>query len=223
MGKSKEELRNSPKVRQFLSASCDNSTGFGVHQPLAVELLRSTTSMLDQWGLNYFLISGTLLGHIRHDGFIPWDDDIDILVDKRIYDVLPEIKEKHEDFRFICCDYKVYLKASSRQHGMAIPGQRGLKYDHCLYKWVRSYWPFVDIFVYDEEKDGNLKFFHKTWDRDKFLPTKRVQFLGMEVSIPADPHHFLMENFGPDYMTRFVRHPYSHRLEQYVGNEDGIA
>ncbi len=49
-------------------------------------ILKNVAAVCDRMGLKYYLAEGTLLGAIRHHGFIPWDDDIDICMPRDDYE-----------------------------------------------------------------------------------------------------------------------------------------
>lgn len=55
---------------------------------LMLALLRRFDAFCAEHGLRYFLSGGTLLGAVRHQGFIPWDDDIDVMMPRPDYERL---------------------------------------------------------------------------------------------------------------------------------------
>ena len=43
-----------------------------------LDIFRDIIRVCDELDINYFIMGGTALGAVRHGGFIPWDDDLDI-------------------------------------------------------------------------------------------------------------------------------------------------
>ena len=73
---------------------------------IMINILSFLSEYCDNNGLRYFLAYGTLLGAIRHKGFIPWDNDIDIWMPRPDYDKFRELvilKPINENIR--CLDY----------------------------------------------------------------------------------------------------------------------
>ena len=84
---------------------------------IGLDLLLEFDRVCKKYNLSYFLIHGSLLGAIRHNGFIPWDDDIDVAMLRsdynnlmniaakefsNQYDITKRLCEKLQKFRILC-------------------------------------------------------------------------------------------------------------------------
>lgn len=56
-----------------------------------IDLVKVLEKICEKYNLTFFAIYGTLLGAIRHEGYIPWDDDIDVVMPRRDFEKLKKI------------------------------------------------------------------------------------------------------------------------------------
>ena len=75
----------------------DKSLELDEIQKQSVKILYTLDSICRQEGIKYFLGYGTLLGAVRHNGFIPWDDDIDVMMPRKDYEKFEKKKKKHSE------------------------------------------------------------------------------------------------------------------------------
>jgi hypothetical protein len=185
--------RMTPSFVKQVADTFSPSLGFAEQKPIAIQLLRDVTVALDEAGIPYCLACGTLLGAVRHRDFIPWDDDMDLLVDGQAF--LQQLSTISDHPRFnlnnVIDDlYKITYKELA--------------------------FPFIDLFLTTAVNDNTITFFGKTWDSTKIFPPIKSVFLGIPVCLPRDPLYFLYRNFGKDCLVNAVSSGGNHRTKQVM-------
>ena len=118
-----------------LSNACDELKQDGElatlqeHQRALYCLLQEFDRVCRKLNISYFLFAGTLLGAVRHKGFIPWDDDLDILMKRKDYErFLKEAPAQLDQKRF-------YLQREFSPHWPMFFSKLRLNNTTCLEKY----------------------------------------------------------------------------------------
>lgn len=119
------------------------------------EILLKFVSICEKYNLNYFVVFGTLLGTIRHKGFIPWDDDIDVGMLRKDYEKFLEVAQQEcgEDFFLQTVDtdpnYHLYFAKLRKMDSIFV--------ENSLQKADSTSGFYIDIFPYDMVSDNNMQ------------------------------------------------------------------
>lgn len=134
-----------------------------------IAILDAVAAFCDRNGINYYLSGGTLLGAVRHRGYIPWDDDIDICMMRPDYERF--IRE------FNACDARYQVKsvendpAFLREYGKVMdtrtvlyePDENGKKL--CVN---------IDLFINDAAPEDD-RLVNRLYDRRDRLRRKKIE------------------------------------------------
>lgn len=153
---------------------------------LQLDILIKVDKFCKENNIRYSLDSGTLIGAIRHRGYIPWDDDIDIIMprpdyerfinsfngyDKFLYVLAPDLNWNfYAPYANVCDNRTILLEGTNSHRGI----EMGVK---------------IDIFPIDgvpDREDSYLESLHKIQHLNLVLYYKRVDLLKWKKSTAKD-------------------------------------
>jgi len=167
-----------------------------VHQ-LLLEVMVEFHNFCEAHNIKYYMIGGTLLGVVRHKGFIPWDDDMDVGMLREDYEKFLAVANQFSS-KYYVNNYRINKKTTTRITRIHIPGtyiknNYPSKYNHDL---------FLDIFPIDNVPDDQ-KLAKK--QAKKILFWKNIYYFKSYIAIPKNKFKKMLR-----YIVRFCLLPISH-------------
>ena len=120
----------------------DDNNRYGVleTQKYLIPILIDLDKLCREHDIRYAISFGTLIGAVRHGGFVPWDDDIDISFDRENYGKFLKIATEYLPEEYMIVE-DMWVKRISRKDN---PGVKKFPPERC-----------IDLFVFDNVPDSN--------------------------------------------------------------------
>ncbi len=173
----------------------------GKYAKIAKKMMKTITLILEKEGIPYILEAGTLLGIVRENRLLPWDDDVDITISKKYENKLLKALKNHKLWK-----YKVRVKRYNRDLKYFKKDElRIIKIKHFSLPFFQSD-VNVDIFLkrlIDDEyywTVGIKRPVLKSVPRRFYEEFTKIEFNGKFYMVPKDYKGYLTEHYG-DWQT----------------------
>lgn len=140
-------------IENYVKSSYDGKVG--IIRQKEKEILCEVDRICKKHSIDYYLVGGSLLGAVRNQGFIPWDDDVDICMLREDFEKFRSICPKELDDAYAYQSYRDeksthYIYDKIRLKGTYFSSEHSNKYDD-MENGV-----FLDVFVFDKTANSKL-------------------------------------------------------------------
>ena len=120
---------------------------------IQIERLQYLEKKCIENNLRYYLAYGTLLGAVRHKGYIPWDDDIDVVMPRADYEKFLNLmsKDTHSYIKIVHLDNRKHFFGP---YAMLINTQTGMSHNAVRQEYIDGLGVYIDIFPLDGRPEG---------------------------------------------------------------------
>ena len=168
------------------------------------KLIKDTQLYFNKINVEFFVINGTLLGLIRHKGFIPWNDSLNISIDKEYFNQINKDKNLFNDN-----GYDIYLSKNKND----ITSIKIFYKDKKKVKNKDWSWPYIEIFGYYKDCgkviiESQEELFE--FKNENIFPLKTNLFEDIPLNIPNNSDNVLNKLYGKDWEDICYSSTYNH-------------
>ena len=172
-----------------------------------LDLLRKFDDICRRNNLKYSLCGGTLLGAIRHKGFIPWDDDVDVFMLRDQYEKFCSIFNKEKKGKNI--ELLNYFKKGYYATFAKIVDTRTVSMEN---KRVEKLGVWIDLHIIEKMPSKELNYYKNVID-----DVKKIRYFGSTNYLNSNNIHNFKAKVARLFKKRIVRN----RIEKFVHSNSG--